>query len=254
MSHVLAAIDTSPSAQAVLETAISIAELFETTVEALHVREDGSDPARAIADAAGIKVREISGSPIAEIVTAAEDPRVIAVVLGARGARPSALPAGHVALEVITRVYKPVVVVPPTATAHRRIAQVLIPLEGTEESSQAISDLVELAGRLDAEVLVLHIHAPDAVPAFEDQPQYAIPAWNSEFIARFVTPESHVKVISHVGEPTDHIVAVAVNVQADLIALAWNQNLAPGRATVVRETLAQSPIPVILLPTTVTRE
>ncbi|MDQ2897686.1 MAG: hypothetical protein M3Y09_18950, partial [Actinomycetota bacterium] len=79
-----------------------------------------------------------------------------------------------------------------------------------------------------------------------------IPAWNSEFIARFVTPESHVKVISHVGEPTDHIVAVGVNVQADLIALAWNQNLAPGRATVVRETLAQSPIPVLLLPTTVT--
>lgn len=81
-------------------------------------------------------------------------------------------PAGHVALEVITRVNKPVVVVPPDGTTRARIARVLIPLDGTDESSQAIADTIALARRRDVEFVVLHVHAPETVPAFEDQPHH----------------------------------------------------------------------------------
>jgi hypothetical protein len=35
---------------------------------------------------------------------------------------------------------------------------------------------------------------------------------------------------------------------ADLIVLAWSQDLGPGRARVVSETLAHSHVPVLLLP------
>jgi len=250
MGRVLAAIDASPCARPVVQTALSVADFFEGSVVALHVREKGSDLALEAARAAGVELLETDGSPIEGIITAAQDPRVVAVVLGARGVHDGPRPAGHAALEVITRVNKPVVVVPPDGTTRTRIARVLIPLEGTDESSQAIADTIALARRHDIEVLVLHVHSPETVPAFEDQPHHAVPAWEGEFVARFVSvPHAHVAVIQRVGVAADRIVAVAADVEADLIALGWNQNLAPGRAQVVREALTHSTIPVLLVPT-----
>ncbi len=97
---------------------------------------------------------------------------------------------------------------------------------------------------------MLHVHSPETVPAFEDQRHHEVPAWEGEFVARFVSvPNAHVEVIQRVGVAADRIVAVACDVEADLIALGWNQNLAPGRAQVVREALTHSTIPVLLVPT-----
>ena len=249
MNRVLAAIDTSPCAPAVLATARSVAELFEAGVIALHVREDGAEAAFRVARHADVEVREAQGSPIAAIAAAAADPDVVVVVLGARGVHSGPLPAGRTALEVVTRVRKPVVVVPPDGTAGARIARVLTPLEGSGESSQAIAATIALARRREVEVVVLHVHAPDEIPAFQDQPQHAIPAWEREFAARFVVDgHARVEMIERVGSAEDHIVAAADDVDADLIALGWNQQLAPGRAQVVREALAHSTVPVLLVP------
>lgn len=253
MRRVLAAIDTSPCARTVIQTALSVADLFEASVVALHVREEGSDPALEAARAAGVELLQTTGSPIEGIITSAQDPRVVAVVLGARGVHGGPRPAGHAALEVITRVNKPVVVVAPDCSTRARIARVLIPLEGSDESSQAIADTIALARGRDIELLVLHVHAPETVPAFEDQPHHAVTAWEGEFVARFVSdPHAHVDVIQRVGVAADRIVTVAGDMKADLIALGWNQNLAPGRAQVVREALTHSTIPVLLVPTPTT--
>jgi nucleotide-binding universal stress UspA family protein len=250
MSSVLAAIDTSPCARAVLETARSVAELFEDTVSALHVSEDGGEAVVKLAHEAGVELREAGGSPIEAIVAAARDPDVVAVVLGARGNHGGARPAGHAALEVITRVSKPVVVVPPDGTAAARIERVLTPLEGTEASSKAIAETIARAERHNLEILVLHVHPPEAVPAFQDQPHHAIPAWEREFLARFVSlPNARVEIIESVGAAADRVLAVAGETEADLIALGWNQNLSPGHAAVVSEALAHSAVPVLLVPT-----
>ena len=136
MKRVLAAIDVSPCAPVVLASARSIADLFEATVVALHVRENGADAARRAAVDAGVELREATGSPIEAITAAAEDPDVVAVVLGARGHHGGPRPAGRTALEVITRVNKPIVVVPPGGAPRPSITRVLTPLEGSEESSQ----------------------------------------------------------------------------------------------------------------------
>lgn len=250
MKRVLAVIDTSPCARAVLETARSVGELFEATVTALHVSETGSDAALRVAREAGMELRECAGAPIEAIVAAEQDPDVVAVVLGARGVHGGPRPAGHTALELISRLSKPVVVVPPGATPGARIARILTPLEGTHESSQAIADTIALADRRDLEILVLHVHPPDDVPAFQDQPHHAIPAWEREFAARFVSiPPARVQVIQHVGAAADRVVAVAADTKADLIALGWSQDLSPGHADVVRDALAHSAIPVMLVPT-----
>jgi nucleotide-binding universal stress UspA family protein len=57
-----------------------------------------------------------------------------------------------------------------------------------------------------------------------------------------------VTLLRRLGVPADDVVAVARETHADLIVLAWSQDLAPGRARVVSETLAHSDVPVLLLP------
>ena len=85
VTTVLAALDSNASGQPVLRTAIALAELYDSTVTCLHVREEASSAAAELARAAGVELREVSGSPIEEIVKAAQDPDIAALVLGARG-------------------------------------------------------------------------------------------------------------------------------------------------------------------------
>lgn len=248
MNHVLAAIDDSPCGPAVLGTARALAELFDATAIALHVREDGGARAIRAAEQAGVELRVLSGRPIETIVAVAEQPDVLAVVLGARGTHAGPRPAGHAALEVIAGVHKPVVVVPPECAPGARIERLLLPLEGTQSSSQATAATAVLAHRRGLRIHVLHVHHPEAVPAFEDQAHHAAPVWEREFAARFIgVPSADVEIVRRVGVAAEHVGAVAAEVHADLIVLGWRRDLSPGRAQVVRETLARSTIPVMLV-------
>jgi nucleotide-binding universal stress UspA family protein len=247
VTTVLAALDSNASVRPVLSTAIALADLYESTVMCLHVHEEALSAAVELASAAGVALREVSGSPVEQIVDAAQDPDVVALVLGARGVHGGPQPAGHTALQVISRIPKPVAVVPPHAHPPERIDRILVPLEGTSESSQALDETIRLAHRRGLEVLVLHVHSPATVPAFSDHDPYATLAWDREFLSRYV-PHDRVTLLRRLGVPADDVVAVARESGPDLIVLAWSQDLAPGRARVVSETLAHSEIPVLLLP------
>jgi nucleotide-binding universal stress UspA family protein len=249
MRTVLAALDSNASGGPVLSTAIALANLYDSTVTCLHVREEALSAASQLARAAGVELREVSGSPVDEIVNAAQDPDVAALVLGARGLHGGPQPAGHTALEVITRIQKPVAVVPPHAHPPEQINHILVPLEGTSESSHALDETIKLAHRRGLEVLVLHVHSPATVPAFADHDPHATLAWEREFLSRYISkPHDRITMVRRLGVPADDVVAVAHETGPDLIVLAWSQDLTPGRARVVSETLAHSDIPVLLLP------
>jgi nucleotide-binding universal stress UspA family protein len=246
---VLAALDADASARPVLGTAIALAELLDATVVGLHVREHGVGYAPELTDTAGIELREVDGAPTEQIIAAARDPDVAVLVLGARGVHGGPRPAGRTALNVITRVLKPVVVVPPNAQPPARLARVLVPLEGTLESSLPLENALAVAHERRLEVLVLHVHSPATLPAFTDHDPHATQAWEREFLSRFITtPHDRVTLMRRLGVPADDIIAVAHDTATDLITLAWNQNLSPGRARIVSEALARSDIPVLLLP------
>ena len=247
MTTVLAAIDSGACARPVLETATRVATLFGATARGLHVRENGSDAPDRLARAAAIELREATGERVPAIVHAAAEPDVVALVLGARGIHGGPQPAGSTALEVITRVAKPVVVVPPRAQPLAPFRRILVPLEGTAESSQALAETIELATRADLEIVALHVHSPASVPAFSDQTHHELRAWEREFISRYA-PRAAARLIRRLGTAADDVAAVAHDADADLIVLAWSQDLAPGRARVVRQTLARSAIPVLLVP------
>jgi len=227
---VLAAVAADVCAQPVLRTAIALTELFDASAIAFHVRENATSSPQALATAAGIELRETAGDATDQIVAATRDPDVAALVLGARAVHGGPHPAGQTALDVITRVPKPVAVVPPHAHIPQQLARILMPLEGTSESSLALENTVKLAHQHKLEILVLHVHAPATLPAFSNH------------------EHERVSLVHRLGVAADDVVAVARETAAELIVLAWSQDLSPGHARIVSETLAHSDVPVLLMP------
>lgn len=248
MRKVLAALDNSLAAEAVLATASNLAHAFGGEVEALHVVEDGDRIAHDEAEAAGIQLHRVTGATVPALVAAAEAPDVQVLVVGTRRFPVEGHPVGGTALEVITSLLKPVVVVPPDAS-RSGLRRVLVPLEGTASTSLAPKAIIELSREANVEVVVLHVQDAASVPAFTDQPQHQAAAWGQEFVARYCPwGIGSVTLELRVGRRAEQILAVAESHDCDLIALGWSQEVAAGRAPVVREVLERGRLPVLLVP------
>lgn len=249
MTRILAAIDNSAAAKPVLETTKAIEPLFGGPLEAVHVREGSIAIADSAAKAAGVPLRIESGSPLEILEARLRRPEVGVLVIGARGTPAGRRPIGHTAMRLITSVPKPLVVVPPDAREPERIDRILVPLDGSPESAEAVSGTIELARASGIEVVVLHVRDEAALHAFSDQLHHEGSAWVEEFLARFCpVPPQEVEVELRVGVPEEEVATVARETGADLIALGWSQQLASGRAAVVRAMLSSSEVPVLLIP------
>lgn len=253
MRKLLAALDNTPAAAVVLDTAESLARLFDAELEAVHVGADGDRIARAAATAAGLELRPIGGEIVPALTEAASADDVAALVVGTRRLPNGGRPLGSTALEVITSLRKPVVVVPPDTTQRGAVRRVLLPLQGTITTSLAPKGIIELAHDADVELVVLHVHDARNLPAFTDQPQHQARAWADEFLARYCPwGVGDIRTELRVGEPENEILAVAEEMEAHLIALGWSQEIDFGRAPVVRGVLERGRIPVLLVPVRLT--
>lgn len=249
MRKVIAALDNSLAARAVLATASNLAQLFDAQVEALHVGEDGDGMARDAAAVAGLQLKRVAGPTVPALVDAAAADDVAALVVGTRRLPTAGRPVGTTALDVITSLLKPVIVVPPDAAGGSALQRVLVPLEGTTATSRAPEAIIELASDADLEIVVVHVHEAAALPSFTDQPQHQARAWADEFVARYCPCGiGKVTVELRVGRAGAEILAAAEETDADLIALGWSQEIDWGRAPVVRELLERGRIPVLLVP------
>jgi nucleotide-binding universal stress UspA family protein len=191
-----------------------------------------------------------SGPAVESLVAAAAADDVAAMVVGTRRTPTAARPLGTTALEVVASVEKPVAVVAPDAAVPERIRRVLLPLEGTPSTSLAPVRVLELCHEADLDVVVLHVHNEASLPLFTDQPQHETETWTREFLARYCPRGlSSVSTALRVGNPEEAVFGVAEEESVDLIALGWNQRLAPGRAEVVRAVLERGTLPILLIPT-----
>jgi nucleotide-binding universal stress UspA family protein len=250
MTRVIAAIDGSAASRPVLDAASALAGMFDARVESIHVREGDGRMARAIAEAADVEYREVDGPVVKVLIEEAAPEDVVGLALGARAMPGGRRPAGHTALDVIVTIDKPVAIVPPDARVPAVFARVLVPLDGSRESSGAVAELIRLACRGDLDVLILHVRDAASVPLFEDQPQYEMEAWIQEFLARHC-PTRTARAEVRVGVPGQEIMTAALEAGSDLIALGWSQQLGPRRAAVVTEVLEHAKVPVLLIPTSI---
>lgn len=252
MTVILAAIDGSDAAGPVLATARVVADQTGSSLRVVHVGEGDPDldaAAAAAAGAAGVSLDQLAGAPDEAIVQAVADPNVVLVVLGARGTPQGPRPCGHIALAVAEQVDKPVLVVPPDGgrDPSAPIRRALVPLEGTLESTAAVTEHLRGLAAAGVELTALHVFDADTVPRFWDQTGYAEESFAAEFASRWCT-EPDVDIRLRRGAPGTAVVEVADAEEIDVIALGWSQNLTPGRAGVVRAVLEHACIPVLLVP------
>jgi nucleotide-binding universal stress UspA family protein len=252
MTRVIAALDNSLAAAPVVQTGVALANLLGAEPEALHVAVNGQSVAALAANTGGVPLRTERG-PVADVlIRAANEPDVVALVVGARSTPAGRRPAGNTALAVATSLDKPVVVVPPDGRTGP-LRRVLVPLEAAETPSLAPRTIVALAQGTELEVLVLHVHDEESLPAFTDQPQHETAAWAREFLRRYCPwGIGTVGLETRVGRAEELVPRVAEETDADIVALAWAQELAPDRAAVVASVLGRGRVPVMLFPVRVT--
>ncbi len=252
MTTVLAAIDGNPIGGDVLAVAGALAGLTGAELRVLHVMNGNDDGATRSAERAGIPLEQREGDPIEEIIRVCADPEITVVVVGGRAEVEGATPTGHVARSIIERAGDPVLVVPPRTDDRGTAPQIrraLIPLEGTAETSAAVTEALHQLVACGVELVALHVFDANTVPAFWDQSAYADEVYAAEFASRWCA-ESPADLHLRRGSPAETVIEVAEQEAVDLIALGWSQDLGPGRAAVVRSALADAGIPVLLVPVT----
>jgi nucleotide-binding universal stress UspA family protein len=251
MTTVIAAIDSTPAARPVLETALSLAGLLGADVEGVHVPDAGTETVHLTAARLHVPVRIVEGPPADAIIAALEPPDVVGAVVGARATPGGRRPVGGTALAVLERSEKPLAVVPPEAAAVgvNPVRRVLVPLDATRESGAALARLeAAAAGRIGAvDVVLLHVFGPDTMPRFLDRPERDLLMWADEFRDRWSRLPG-VRVETRMGEPSGGILAATREESPDLVVLSWRRNLDEGHAQVVRDVLAHCAVPVLLLP------
>ncbi len=143
----------------------------------------------------------------------------------------------------------PVLVVPDAVTHYDIVvpARVLAPLDGSAESTAAVTEAMGLFATSGAEVVVLHVFDQHTAPAFWDQPVHAQRSWGEEFLARHVNGPG-IRLELRTGAPGEEVLAVAEAEGADLIALGWSRDLSGGRARTVRNAVGHASVPVLLVP------
>ncbi len=248
MRTVLAALDASAAARPVLETALGIGELMGATVEAVHVREGPVETPEWLAAHDGVALRMLDGPVKPALLAALAEPGAIAAVFGARATPGGRRPVGRTALHVLEQANKPIVVVPPEAVgvSPRPFQRLLIPLEGSEQSSRPVAESLCPLIVGDVELVVLHVFTPATVPRTLDRPEWDLPLWGGEFLARFCPEAKRIEL--RAGSVGGRVAEVCGQEEADLVVLSWSQDSSPGHAAVIRDVLGHSKIPVLLLP------
>lgn len=249
MPIVLAAVDATPAGRPVLEMATAVAALVDATPKAINIRQDGSETVDALAAITDVPVRFAEGPVIETLVAAMAHPDVVIGVVGARRTLQGRRPLGSVARAIVERVSKPVVVVSPENGRMRShtIKRLLVPLEGTEASSQSIlDDLWPLVHNDDVELIVLHVLTADTVPRVLDRPARDEELMGAEFLARNCPVATGIELRN--GPVASCVLDMCHESDADLVVLSWSQDSSPGHAAVVKEVLERSRAPVLLLP------
>jgi hypothetical protein len=175
-------------------------------------------------------------------------PGIVGAVLGAGRRPPEAAELGATALTVVRGADKPLVIVPRSLqVAPSAIHRVLLAIEDDRAATRALE--LGLAGFLDpgrVAVHLVHVVPPEQLPPILDRPTRDLAILAEELRARHL-PQA-VRAVVRVGPAGDHVASMCHLEVTDLVALAWHQDPAEGRAAVVKAVLRSSTVPVLLLP------
>ena len=280
---VLVPLDGSPQALCVLPVAARVAASEGATLHIVHVGERTA-PAREVLEKLGVSdaairgavLDQAAGDPAGEVVRLAQAQRDALIVLSTHTSTEKARgQLGSTTAAVLRHFGCPVLLVPPEHESRRdarraqdeaggsgpgRLRRILFPEDGTPATATAMDSAAELARRVGAEVVVLHVAETGSPPSAEpgtlttpylDQPQHEWPAWASEFIARMAalghTPDQvRFRLAVATGDPGQAIVDFAHRYDIDLIVLACIREWGSGHAHTAQAVILRSNVPILL--------
>ncbi len=244
MSEILAVVERASRASAMLEVAGAYARVLGCDV-VVYATDAALEAARRAAGP-DQTVRPLPRATPEWVAGRASRPRVRLVVVSSEG-----MEDGWCA-DLLQSCPAPVLVVPASMSGvevELPAARILVPLDGTPESTAAVAEIIELFAATGADVVVLHVFDIETTPAFWDQPVHARRSWGEEFLARHAHGPG-IRLELRSGAPGQAVLDVAASESTDLIALGWSRKFSPGRAKTVRNTIGHAAVPVLLVPLT----
>jgi nucleotide-binding universal stress UspA family protein len=248
MRTILAALDSSPAARPVIETALGLGERLDAAVAAVHVTDGPTNGAERAAAAEGVPLRRLSGGVVERLLDVLDAPDVVLGVLGARGFPSGRRPVGSAVLRVLQQTRKPIVVVPPEAfgVCPRPFRRLLVPLDGTERAAVDAVGVVDALSGPDSELVVVHVFDDRARPPILNHGYQEFEPWGREFLARHL-PDRDARFEWRSGHAASLVAEMCDEPGVDLVVLSWSQ-VFEGHADVIRAVLSRSRVPVLVVP------
>lgn len=254
----LAALAPGEPGLRLLTDARMIAHAIDAQVRVVHVKSaaDGPDLELPHRLTTNVVVDEVVGDTVTEIIAAVAASEADVLAFALRGAREECV--GEVSKALLAGAPTTLLVTPPEAEPMVSLRRVMVPLDGSPSSSEAMRQAEELLCAGGREIVVLHVGTSTpptepgslGVPRIMDQEQYEWQAWHDEFRMRFsACPKGgRHRTLVEVGDPAETILTQARKLKVQLMVLAWSRDVAEGRATLVRSLLCSSPCPLLLVP------
>lgn len=268
---ILVPLDGSARAANAWPVARLFAELHDAALRALFLAEEPVE-SRALPDLVGIEERELrgaiidqsTGAPGSAVVRSSRERACGLVVVSTHfEIRRHDESLGPFLRRLLTGCFCPVVFIPRGFdTADFQLRRILLPQDGTPTMAFAIAPALELALRTSASLHVLHVTGEIAkkkaepgsfrVPRYVDQEHHEWPAWMREFLSRVESlgrAPSGIRLRMHLshGQPAETILRFAEEHEVSLIVLSWRGALDHDRARTLRQVIARSPCPVLVL-------
>ncbi len=253
--NLLVALDVGPESEALLVSARVLSHVSGWPMRVMHVRRTADEPELTLPArlATNTTVEEAVGDPVELIIAATGDDDVLGFALR----RESEEGFGLVAEALLAGAPHALFVTRPGMRAMASLRHILVPLEGSPSTSEAMRLTEDAFCARGREIAVLHVGTSDTpdepgslpAPRMVDQEQYEWSSWHEEFTMRFATCPSggRHRTMVRVGEPGDMMLDEAGRLPADLLVLAWAGVYSEGRSLLVRRLLEESPCPVLLV-------
>lgn len=244
MNRVLAAVDGGPSTASVIDVGRSLVDVLGAELDVVTTG-DWHDAVVALLDGWPIRCVEARGGDV-WLTKEACGPDVVATVV-ATHALPGALGvAGHLPRHLIENCPGLVVAVPPDLAPGRRgLDRLLVPVEGDQESSEALVEVVAEFQASGRTIIGLHVLNRGNTPAFADR-------WDDPSMWSDAFWGTHAPMITHthitLGDVLLGVLDVIRDHDADAVLLEWGQHLEDDRGLVVKDVLRHCPVPVLLVP------
>jgi len=241
MRRVLGFVDDSPCTTSVISTAESLGRLLNADVDLISVEEPGHGPPERTH---GVRMVTGDAAEVLAVELAAHD--VAFAVMGSRSTHTKSEPLGHVTNALLQSSPVPLAIVPPSGESLPQQPRLLVPLDGTGETTTAVRDVAERLTEAGANIVGLHVYDSSSVPPFVDSLRN-LETIAEEFAERHL-PGRTERCELRIGDPGLHIIELAQLDEIDGIILAWHQRLSAGRAEVLRYVLRQLSVPILIIP------